>query len=131
MRWTASEISLLRELVSDGCPDAEIADELNDRFGTDRTGNGVALARRRTGTTTTIKGSPPDPAIRSQVLTFLQDGRSIKWIAARRKVTPRVVWKMVQALIRDGLVERVGGSTRNVRYRVTLKWTRDHDSEQE
>lgn len=124
-KWTPEQVMSMREMVADGLPDCEIAEALNAEYGTRRTGNGVALARRRTDTPTRVKGRPPEPMIRSQVLTFLRDGRSLKWIAERRKVSARVVWKMVRSLIRDGLVERIGGSTSNVRYRVTLKWIRD------
>lgn len=129
-RWTASEVSMLRELASDGYTDAEIADELNERFGTTRNGRAVCVHRHEAGIPTSSRtGRSPNHVRRSQIMTFLADGRTLAWIARKAGVSKPTVNEIVSRLEADGLVERTGGSTSNVRYRVTLKWIRGNDDD--
>ena len=121
---------MLRELAAEGYPDAEIADELNERFGTERKAPAVCVHRRRAGIPTLSRpGNSPDPVRRSQILTLLADGRTLNWIARRMNVSQQSVNEIVAKLVTQGVVRRTGGQTRNVRYVPTLKWVRDEGGE--
>jgi len=124
-RWTPAELQTIRRMARVGASAADIADELADVHGTERTPAAVTTTVYRFRLPGPGRGRRPDPARESRILALLSAGRPVIQIAEVMETSQAAVRKTIRRLVRRGLVERTGGNTRTVRYLPTLKWSRD------
>lgn len=110
-RRTEAEAAMVAELIREGAGRAEVAEELgrNPKTVSDLAAS-VGLRFRY--------GPAPDASLRAAYMALVSGGHwSLGQLARARGVSVRAAGKVVGGLIRDGLLERVGG-----RLAVTRKW---------
>lgn len=118
-RWTRNEKQEVMAAMREGATNAELAEEFN------RSPRAISHMIRRFPANNGSKRKPgrlPDAYKRATVIRYLEEGVSIVRIAELTGVRWSSVWRMVLQLVKEGIVERVGGRTRNVKYRVTKAW---------
>lgn len=107
--WTAEEDRLLREVLAEGASTDEAAEELGrTRRATQQRAWDLRIKRPM--------GGPIDSVKRGRVLELLGKGLSLNEIARILGRHNSVIVRMAQELAKAGLVKRVGGVTRAVRY---------------
>lgn len=123
--WKLVEDRVLREMAEDGHSSKEISEWLAKELGTSRSRNAVWKRAEKLGVKIRPDQRDKDLMARSMTLYLLQHGMSTRQIARVRKVAPRTVWVMIQHMLKDGLVKRVGVSTSNVKFVPRVRWDND------
>ena len=124
--WKLIEDRVLKEMAEDGHSAKEISQWLAKELGSSRSKFSVAKRAQRLKVRLKPDRWNKNLTLRTWTLKLLQDGRNAHEIAKVRGVSINAAWKMIQRLHEEGIVRRVGKTSRNVRYVPVLKWDEQH-----
>jgi hypothetical protein len=107
--WTDEEVELLRSGAAEGATQAELAEEFGRSLpAVSHKASKLGIRFRR--------GRPVDVYRRATVLNLIREGKSLRQI----KAETGYCWESIRLIINEyttlGVLVRVGGQTRSVRY---------------
>lgn len=113
--WTADEDAAVREMIGDGCTDAEVGAELG------RSPSAVERRRNRLGIVVGKVGAPRNVERRSAFLSALADLGNVTQAGRRVGLSKSGAINLVLRLLREGAVRRVPIDGLRHAYRPVMK----------